>query len=359
MSCNTCNNKTCSCPPQAPGERGNDGLNANQILSGAGAPAAALGNDNDFYLDTANGDYYKKTTGSWAVVINLKGADGNDGVDGPQILNSAAAPLPASGVDGDYHLDTTTGDFYQKSTGTWTLITNLKGSTGGAGTNGTDGDDGFSFLQGSGVPGAGLGIDGDSYLDNLNGDLYLKGGGSWSLTGNIFVVGATVKQEFSASKVTSQQIVGSTSLPATAVGSATIMTFADETSAGNQDDAGVFSVSNYKVNTDETGTNNKFYALIKYDTLADVTLDGSGLDELDLMLVKLVGGVESLVETKTTLLSNTVGNHDIIVDFTPISTLATETYYIKASISKFAISAPNNPGTYDIIAASKFYNALL
>jgi hypothetical protein len=44
---------------------------------------------------------------------------------------------------------------------------------------------GSSFLQGSGAPGGGTGSNGDSYLDIVTYNLYLKTAGVWNLTGNI------------------------------------------------------------------------------------------------------------------------------------------------------------------------------
>jgi len=45
--------------------------------------------------------------------------------------------------------------------------------------------DGSSFLQGSGAPGGGTGSNGDTYLDIVTYDLYLKTAGVWAITGNI------------------------------------------------------------------------------------------------------------------------------------------------------------------------------
>lgn len=56
----------------------------------------------------------------------------------------------------------------------WLL--SLKGSTGA---------DGKSILQGTTAPSNSLGIQGDSYINTANGDVYLKGSSTWSLTGNI------------------------------------------------------------------------------------------------------------------------------------------------------------------------------
>lgn len=52
--------------------------------------------------------------------------------------------------------------------------------------NGTNGDNGLSFLQGTGVPSGGIGVVGDTYLNNANGDIYLKTGASaWTFKINI------------------------------------------------------------------------------------------------------------------------------------------------------------------------------
>lgn len=75
--------------------------------SGSGAPAGGLGNDNDFYLNTDNGDVYKKSGGSWALQVNIQGADGSDGADGADgqgvpVGGSAGEVLAkASGTDYD------------------------------------------------------------------------------------------------------------------------------------------------------------------------------------------------------------------------------------------------------------------
>lgn len=60
------------------------------------------------------------------------------------------------------------------------------GPAGPPGINGNDGADGSNFLQGNGPPSAGTGNLGDTYLDNLTGDLYQKTGAStWTQTGTI------------------------------------------------------------------------------------------------------------------------------------------------------------------------------
>jgi hypothetical protein len=59
-----------------------------------------------------------------------------------------------------------------------------KGDTGSSGSSGSNGSDGTSVLTGSGAPGAGLGSDGDVYIDGDNGDIYEKVAGSWNLIGS-------------------------------------------------------------------------------------------------------------------------------------------------------------------------------
>lgn len=73
-----------------------------------------------------------------------------------------------------------------------------KGDTGAAGApgaNGSDGADGNSILVGSGAPGAGLGSDGDQYINADNGDIYTKVMGTWSLQGNMSEVAQTTRTD--------------------------------------------------------------------------------------------------------------------------------------------------------------------
>jgi len=90
MSCNSCNGCECSeCTkivvretglrgprgPEGPqgetGAQGETGIAGTSFLQGSGVPASSLGNDGDSYLDIPTGDLYLKTSGSWAVTVNL------------------------------------------------------------------------------------------------------------------------------------------------------------------------------------------------------------------------------------------------------------------------------------------------
>lgn len=59
------------------------------------------------------------------------------------------------------------------------------GAPGTPGANGADGVDGTSVYTGNGAPGAGLGNNGDVYIDADSGDIYEKSAGTWNLVGNV------------------------------------------------------------------------------------------------------------------------------------------------------------------------------
>lgn len=55
-----------------------------EFLSGEGEPSAELGSGGDWYLNTANGDLYRKDNGIWALQMNLVGPQGPKGDQGEQ-----------------------------------------------------------------------------------------------------------------------------------------------------------------------------------------------------------------------------------------------------------------------------------
>src|SRR5699024_6076011 len=61
-------------------------------FSGEGKPAGDLGATGDLYLDEINYDIYKKDQEGWARIGNLKGSDGQDGVDGATWLVGEGVP---------------------------------------------------------------------------------------------------------------------------------------------------------------------------------------------------------------------------------------------------------------------------
>lgn len=67
------------------GQKGYDGYDGSQIITGATAPAAGVGVLTDFYLNVSTGDVYLKQgtpTAAWVLQGNIKGAPGTIGIDG-------------------------------------------------------------------------------------------------------------------------------------------------------------------------------------------------------------------------------------------------------------------------------------
>lgn len=112
------------------------------------------------------------------------GTNGANGLNGAAWFNQAGVPSNGTGANGDYDINTSNSDVYQKLSGAWALVGNIKGATGSAGTNGTNGLNGATWLINSGVPGSGLGNDNDLYLNTSNGDEYQKQTSVWVLVGN-------------------------------------------------------------------------------------------------------------------------------------------------------------------------------
>jgi hypothetical protein len=89
------------------GTDGQDGADGNTILSGTGAPDAALGVDGDYYMDTATTTIYgPKADGARPAGIVLPGTDGQDGTDGADgTIITVSATEPSNPVEGDLWLD--------------------------------------------------------------------------------------------------------------------------------------------------------------------------------------------------------------------------------------------------------------
>jgi len=68
------------------GEQGNPGAPGSIWFNGAGVPNPVIGDNNDYYLDNSSGDVYYKSSGSWGLIGNIKGSQGVAG---------SAIPLPA------------------------------------------------------------------------------------------------------------------------------------------------------------------------------------------------------------------------------------------------------------------------
>jgi len=91
-------------------------------------------------------------------------------------------------------LNNLTGDVYQKSSGSYSVVANILGPTGATGAigpagstgaTGATGANGATWRDGAGIPSNALGLDGDYYLNSSNGDIYIKASGTYSVTANI------------------------------------------------------------------------------------------------------------------------------------------------------------------------------
>ncbi len=100
------------------------GPDGSTIYSGKGAPPAATGSNGDFYVETSTGELFgPKTSGSWGMGIYLNGGTGatittiNDasGTNG-QMYSGIGPPAANFGNIGDYYLDKNTYLLYGPKT---------------------------------------------------------------------------------------------------------------------------------------------------------------------------------------------------------------------------------------------------
>lgn len=172
-------------PTGLTGAVGPSGTNGNTIWNGTTAPSNSLGQNGDFYLNTATNILFgPKAGGVWpgtgvSVVgpIGLTGPSGTAGTNGNTIWNGTTAPSSGLGVNGDFYLNTATDVLYgPKAGGTWPGTgTSLIGP---AGTNGN------TMWNGTTVPSNTVGQNGDFYINTATEILYgPKAGGTWPATG--------------------------------------------------------------------------------------------------------------------------------------------------------------------------------
>lgn len=97
-------------------------------------------------------------------------------VVGSSILSVEGAPAASVGLDGDWALDTATGDVYQKAAGTWTKAGNFKGEKGDPGEQGVQGlkgDTGDAGAQGPAGQDGADGADGKTPMLSINSQGHL------------------------------------------------------------------------------------------------------------------------------------------------------------------------------------------
>jgi hypothetical protein len=70
-----------------------------------------------------NGNIYQKLSGHWTAIGNIRG---DNGLDGSQIRTGTTAPDNSVGVNGDFYLRSDTGQFYKRVSGTYTLVLTMQ-----------------------------------------------------------------------------------------------------------------------------------------------------------------------------------------------------------------------------------------
>lgn len=104
-----------------------------------------------FHYDETN-KVFKPLSVDGAIPVTIVG--GGVGGTSVKFLSGAIAPTNDKGADGDVYLNTANGSLHQKATGTWTILMNIKGATGAQGTagaqgiQGVKGDTGTQGIQG-------------------------------------------------------------------------------------------------------------------------------------------------------------------------------------------------------------------
>ena len=161
--------------PQGPqGDQGIQGEPGSQIYADGQDPVDG-GKEGDVFFNIETWDVFMKLNGQWQKIGNIKGADGENGLDGANGNNIYAdGKDPTSGGrEGDVFFNIATWDVFMKLNGQWQKIGNVKG------------EQGVSVLHGAGRPGDWIGRDGDGYIDYMNGNFYSKSNGHWVLQSNM------------------------------------------------------------------------------------------------------------------------------------------------------------------------------
>lgn len=275
-------------------------------------------------------------------VVTIDSIVGGVGADGKSFRYGVGVPGAGLGNDGDTYVDLASPnlDIYTKSGGVWTDTTlDMKGATGAAGsngtngTNGTNGINGLNFIQGAGVPLSGLGNDGDTYFDNLTGDIYLKVLGSWNLINNIYKPVIASQYGFMAQRTLAEEVLSNLGENS--------MIFDDDSSAGFYDYGNDYYTDQYIVPIG--GINQKFIVENVYVR----TTAGSTFSNYTLRIK-----VNGLTVTSQT-------SPNLTVDTTPIAafySLATPYQTLNAGDIVTVTIQPSNTNTY-IQPGCKFSNS--
>ena len=149
-----------------------------RVLRGTKAPKPTVGRVGDFYLNTKANKLYgpkvKAKKSPWGTPLTLAGLSGPAGPQGP--VGAQGAP-GAPGVNGAAGGPGPAGP--SGSPG-------AAGTPGAAGAPGAPGPRGYSVLNGRGAPAAGVGVDGEFYIDTASTQIYgPKTSGIWGSPTNL------------------------------------------------------------------------------------------------------------------------------------------------------------------------------
>ncbi|MET4080935.1 hypothetical protein ABIB40_000880 [Pedobacter sp. UYP30] len=122
----------------AAGPKGANGQEGSIIYSGTTVPATAIGKVGDYYLNkTTSLLYGPKAAAGWGTGLSLKGATGAKGSAGSNIYKGAVVPAAGLGANGDFYLNSTSYLLYgPKTAAGWGVPISLRGPAGPQGPEG-------------------------------------------------------------------------------------------------------------------------------------------------------------------------------------------------------------------------------
>ena len=151
----------------------------NTIITGTGVPANTLGNRGDFYVDTDTTTWYGPKTTVWGPGVSLIGPAGTNGENGDSLDLSVTDNRSTTG---DYVITITQTTYDADNNPTTTTPVNNLNIIG---PRGPMGNNGSSILNGTVDPANTLGNDGDTYINTVSHDLFVKADGAWTNVGSL------------------------------------------------------------------------------------------------------------------------------------------------------------------------------